>query len=398
MPARAAGTPRPAVRFAHEIALVIGGAALLFWLLALVSYSAPGSGLLHLRQRRADRELGRPPGRVAGRCELLPARLLGLVVPGGGIACLAGDAGALDARRQRRCSRASSAAGWRSGSAWRSCWCASTGLEWSRLYRLEQRLPDHAGGALGYLVGPAGVQWLGFAGSGLVFVAVGVLGAALVFRFSWAHVAERIGARIESFIESRREKREIAQDLALGVQAARERAGDGAGGAHRGRVAPSHAGADRARAGGCAAQRARGQGAAEAAVHRAARQQAAAGGPARRRPGAPGNRVARDAGDDLAADREEAQGLRRRGARGAGPARPGDHALRDRAGHRREGLAGRQPGQGPGALAVAGVHPRDRDHSRQELHGAGAAQRQAPVDPPVGDPRLAGLQRGPVAC
>ena len=69
----------------------------------------------------------------------------------------------------------------------------------------------------------AGVQWLGFAGSGLVFVAVGVLGAALVFRFSWAHVAERIGARIETFIESRREKREIAQDLALGQQAARER-------------------------------------------------------------------------------------------------------------------------------------------------------------------------------
>jgi S-DNA-T family DNA segregation ATPase FtsK/SpoIIIE len=30
---------------------------------------------------------------------------------------------------------------------------ASTALEWSRLYRFEPRLPDHAGGALGYLVG-----------------------------------------------------------------------------------------------------------------------------------------------------------------------------------------------------------------------------------------------------
>ena len=61
----------------------------------------------------------------------------------------------------------------------------------------------------------------------------------------------------------------------------------------------------------------------------------------------------RDARDDLAPDREEAEGLRRRGARGRRLAGPGDHALRDRAGHRRQGLADRQPGEGPGALAVA---------------------------------------------
>src|SRR5690606_34282066 len=100
---------------------------------------------------------------------------------------------------------------------------ASTALEWSRLYRFEGSLPDHAGGALGYLTGPAGVQWLGFAGSGLVFVALLVLGAAMVFRFSWSQVAERIGAAVDGFIETRREKREMAQDLAFGQQAARER-------------------------------------------------------------------------------------------------------------------------------------------------------------------------------
>ena len=71
--------------------------------------------------------------------------------------------------------------------------------------------------------GPLGVKWLGFTGSGLVFVALVVLGAAVVFRFSWSHVAERLGARIDGFIESRREKREIAQDLAFGQQAARQR-------------------------------------------------------------------------------------------------------------------------------------------------------------------------------
>ncbi|HWI81044.1 DNA translocase FtsK, partial [Ramlibacter sp.] len=62
-----------------------------------------------------------------------------------------------------------------------------------------------------------------FEGSGLVAVALLVLSAAVVFRFSWAHVAERIGARIEALVQKRREKREIAEDVALGQQAARER-------------------------------------------------------------------------------------------------------------------------------------------------------------------------------
>ena len=110
-------------------------------------------------------------------------------------------------------------------------------------------------------------------------------------------------------------------------------------------------------------------------------------------PGAPGERHARVAGDDQPADREEAQGLRRRGARGRGVARAGDHALRDRAGHRRQGLAGGQPGQGPGAFAVAHQHPRRRGHPGQELHGAGAAERPPPDDPAGRDPGLAGLQQ-----
>ncbi|TAL71247.1 MAG: DNA translocase FtsK, partial [Burkholderiaceae bacterium] len=101
--------------------------------------------------------------------------------------------------------------------------CASTALEWSRLYRFEGHLPGHAGGVLGYLLGPVSVQWLGFAGSGLVCIMLGVVGSALVFRFSWAQVAERLGARLYSLVELRREKREIAEDRAVGKRAARER-------------------------------------------------------------------------------------------------------------------------------------------------------------------------------
>ena len=102
--------------------------------------------------------------------------------------------------------------------------CASTALEWSRIYRFENTfLPGPAGGALGYLVGPASTYWLGFLGSGLVAIALGVLGSALVFRFSWGQVAERIGSWLYSLIDARRSRREVAQDVALGQQATRER-------------------------------------------------------------------------------------------------------------------------------------------------------------------------------
>ena len=100
---------------------------------------------------------------------------------------------------------------------------ASTGLEWSRLYRWDDALPGSAGGILGYLGGPIAVQWLGFTGSALFGIATLVLGAAPAVRFSWSRLAERIGAGLYALVESRRERREIAQDLALGKQAARER-------------------------------------------------------------------------------------------------------------------------------------------------------------------------------
>jgi S-DNA-T family DNA segregation ATPase FtsK/SpoIIIE len=102
--------------------------------------------------------------------------------------------------------------------------CASTTLEWTRFYSLELRLPGHGGGILGYFLGPLSVQWLGFTGSGLVAIAAGVLGSALVFRFSWGCVAERLGAWMYGRIETRREKIEIRQDVALGQQAAQARA------------------------------------------------------------------------------------------------------------------------------------------------------------------------------
>jgi S-DNA-T family DNA segregation ATPase FtsK/SpoIIIE len=225
--APAAAGARPGLaRFAHETVLVLGAVALVFWLLAMASHSGLDPAFSTSGDGAAVRNWG---GRLGawladGSYFLLGYSAWWCLAAGvrAWLASLArwmrGDAPAPQAPRSRWLHTR-----WAFWAGLALLLAASTALEWSRLYRFEDRLPDHAGGALGYLLGPMAVQWLGFTGSGLVSVALLVLGAAVVFRFSWSHVAERIGAVIDGFVESRREKREIAEDLALGQRAARER-------------------------------------------------------------------------------------------------------------------------------------------------------------------------------
>jgi DNA segregation ATPase FtsK/SpoIIIE, S-DNA-T family len=102
--------------------------------------------------------------------------------------------------------------------------CASTSLEWTRMYQWETRLPGgHAGGVLGYSLGPLSMKLFGFAGSGVLWIAALVAGLAMAFRFSWGRLAEAIGSRLESVKERRVERIEHAEDVRLGEQALRER-------------------------------------------------------------------------------------------------------------------------------------------------------------------------------
>jgi S-DNA-T family DNA segregation ATPase FtsK/SpoIIIE len=224
-PAPGTGPQRGVVgRFAHEIVIILGLVALAYWLMALASYSIDDPAFSTSGSGAAVRNWG---GRFGAWLADGSLFLFGWWCLAAGVRAWlstlarwmrAGD----EAPDQPAGLRHTQLAFWLGLAL---LLCASTALEWSRLYRFEgqSRLPDHAGGALGYLVGPLAVKWLGFTGSGLVCISLVVLGAALVFRFSWSHVAERVGATIVGFIESRREKREIAQDLAFGQQAARER-------------------------------------------------------------------------------------------------------------------------------------------------------------------------------
>ncbi len=100
---------------------------------------------------------------------------------------------------------------------------ASTALEWTRLYRWESHLPGHAGGVLGHVLGQLSMRWLGFAGSGVLWIAALVVGLALALRFSWLNVADAIGTRVEAFGQRRAERREQAEDAAFGEQLAIER-------------------------------------------------------------------------------------------------------------------------------------------------------------------------------
>ena len=113
---------------------------------------------------------------------------------------------------------------WRMGLGVVLVMSSSCALEWTRLYRHEALLAgERAGGVLGYSLGKLGSTWLGFNGSGVLWIALLVAGLALALRFSWLDVAERIGERIERLRERREAQREVAQDLRIGEQAAIER-------------------------------------------------------------------------------------------------------------------------------------------------------------------------------
>ena len=102
--------------------------------------------------------------------------------------------------------------------------CASTALEWTRLYGYEARVPGgHSGGVLGFLLGPMSMRSLGFVGSGVLWIALLTLGMSGALRFSWIALADGIGGWIDGRRERRAVERERAEDERIGEIALRER-------------------------------------------------------------------------------------------------------------------------------------------------------------------------------
>jgi S-DNA-T family DNA segregation ATPase FtsK/SpoIIIE len=222
-------TPGGVRRFTQEVGLILGLLGLLFWLLALISYSSNDAAWSTSGNAQA---FGAAHGSVLNWGGRLGAYLAdaSYFLIGFSVWWLLAAGLSMWLAALAHWLRAETLPDAYPPSHRIRFWlglllllAASSGLEWSRLYRFEARLPDHAGGALGFWVGSAGVKWLGFAGSGLVLITLGLMTASVVFGFSWAHTAQRLGEWISNLIESRREKREIAEDLAVGKKAAKER-------------------------------------------------------------------------------------------------------------------------------------------------------------------------------
>jgi S-DNA-T family DNA segregation ATPase FtsK/SpoIIIE len=213
-------------RFAQEIALTAGFVFMTFWLLALLTHSSLDPAWTTSGAGSMVRNFG---GRLGALFGDLSFFLLGYSVWWCYAAALVTWLSALANRLRDEEEPAPEHLGWRytTFAFWAGLGLlliSSTGLEWTRMYRFEDRLPGHSsGGVLGYLVGPSSLNWLGFNGSGLIFIVFGVVGASWVFRFSWGQTAENLGAWLDGIYESWRERREREEDVAYGLVAARER-------------------------------------------------------------------------------------------------------------------------------------------------------------------------------
>jgi S-DNA-T family DNA segregation ATPase FtsK/SpoIIIE len=219
-------------RIANEGILVVGLVFLLFWVVALISYtpqdtawttSGTGAALVN-RGGRLGAWIADVSYFLLGYsvwlCVIVAARAwLSLLAKR-----LRANTGLEDAYGQDPAARA----WWQSPNLifWFGLLLmidASAALEWTRMYRLEGQLPGHSGGVLGYVLGLQSMQILGFAGSGLVCIGLALLGMSWTFNFSWVRLAEQIGSWLDARWESLRERRELAQDIELGQQAVRER-------------------------------------------------------------------------------------------------------------------------------------------------------------------------------
>jgi DNA segregation ATPase FtsK/SpoIIIE, S-DNA-T family len=226
----AASAPRAAPRWKLQIVVVIGAALWLLWALAMLTHHGADAAFSTSGSGEPVRNL---VGRVGAWVSDVAYVLFGLSVWWCLLFALRGWLGSL-ARLLRHdlpehpgheaAQATVDRPVWVSWAGLGLLLVASTTLEWTRLYRFEHVLAgERSGGVLGAALGPAAANALGFIGSGVLAIALLVVGISLAFGFSWMGLAERIGAWIDRLRERRQERIERAEDIRIGEVAVRER-------------------------------------------------------------------------------------------------------------------------------------------------------------------------------
>jgi S-DNA-T family DNA segregation ATPase FtsK/SpoIIIE len=95
----------------------------------------------------------------------------------------------------------------------------SLGLEFLRMYTLKVQLPRAPGGVLGQLIGHGAHVGLGFTGATLLLLLLFGLGFSLFFHVSWLAVAERIGGFIEDCFDWMAHRYQDREDRLQGERA-----------------------------------------------------------------------------------------------------------------------------------------------------------------------------------
>ncbi|MDA9218210.1 DNA translocase FtsK 4TM domain-containing protein [Burkholderiaceae bacterium] len=234
--------PSSQFRFAQEISLFVTALVLLFWLTALLTYSVTDSAWstsgvgdhIHNWMGRVGAWLADLTyfltgfsawWLVLGAWNLWRISVLRWMQPSiesevkprssrSKVEAVSPSTRALLLMKLRRSSRVL---------AWFGLLAASATLEWTRLHSLDVHLPGEAGGLLGGTIGAYAQSWLGFTGSALLALVLASALIAVVFKFSWGQLCERLGALPLDWLRNRRERLEQREDERIGLAASRER-------------------------------------------------------------------------------------------------------------------------------------------------------------------------------
>ncbi len=341
-----------------------------------------------LRRRRQHRESNGSRGRVV-RGRRVPARRRdGVSLPGA-----RADRRRVPVPQPRAAERGPVL--WR-GAGFLLTIATSSGL--ATLHFDPRDMRETAGGVLGQLVGRGLEHGLGLLGATVLLLVLWLAAVSLATGVSWVAVMDRVGRAVYAGVV---ELNVRANQFRIWLEGTAREAAAPRGRGQGAREAEDRGAADRAddREGrGQRARRARARARSPGAAVRAACVDRAARALAAGRPAAEDRRLLRrGARSDVAARRDQAQRLRRRGRSGRGASGARRHALRAQAGGRREEQPDQQPREGSRALA------RDRERASRRDHSGQAIRR--PRDPERGprargarrDREVAGLRRAEVA-